>query len=917
MTTYYSRLVILALTVCSGVGADSAAASDEFRVLKGWTFDKPGDLQGWRPGGLKDLKVADGALQAAPSGSDPILTSPKFELQANAFQYVRVLMRCAAAGTSEFFYSNTTEGKYGGFSSKKQLNQFLRATPDFVVQRFYPFWGPEKKIVHIRLDPPNTGPFAIRSIQIVEVADRRAGRTDRWDFTRDTTGLAPGGVSPPLKATPEGTRITTSGARPAFQQYLQVDTSGREYVAVRMASDRPGTARLSYALSGTLGLQTYTFPVRGDGRVHAYILEPGARHAWTGQLVYLALEPLTQAGAQVTLQGIALESEPAGPPDVAIRYFGVTDTLPRAGRPATLTCSLFNQGGPYAGGWTAELQLPAGVRAKGPAKVAVAPIPYAMDQTLTWQIESDGPIQGQASLRIAGAPEPLSATCRISLAPALSLPKTDYVPPPVPVKTSRYQVGVYYFPGWQNATRWSPLQAWQNRKPALGWYAEGSPEVADWQIKWMLEHGISWIAYDWYWNKGARHLEHGLHDAFFQARYQHLINFCLLYANHNPAGSTSVADSLALTQYWIDNYFKRPNYLRVDNKPVMIIFSPHRISDDVGHEGVRPMFQKMDALCREHGIPGIYMVACARGDAESVRRLQEEGYQALSGYNYAGVSGMEGNMHPYTLLAQNTENVWNQVADAGLLKEIPVLAGGWDPRPWHGPEPRFFYPDRTPQAFADHCRAAKQFLDTRDRDPKLCLVEAWNEWGEGSYIEPHAEYGFGYLDAVREVFAPSAGPHEDWVPADVGLGPYDVPPMVSGTDWQFNRPGDSENWSGAMQIRDLRAEGGCLKLTAAGNDPALSSPPLEIEAAKYRAVAIRMKASRDEHAQLFWATTSMPVSGPNSVSFAVRGDGQFHDYEVKVAENRRWRGIIKSLRFDPGSHPDTQFEIDSIRLVPR
>jgi hypothetical protein len=199
--------------------------------------------------------------------------------------------------------------------------------------------------------------------------------------------------------------------------------------------------------------------------------------------------------------------------------------------------------------------------------------------------------------------------------------------------------------------------------------------------------------------------------------------------------------------------------------------------------------------------------------------------------------------------------------------------------------------------------------------PHLCIVEAWNEWGEGSIIEPHAEHGFGYLDSIREVFAPSAGPHADVTPADVGLGPYDVKPFVGKTKWEFSKEGDVEDWHGFMQVGNVRVEGGCLKFEANGNDPALTGPPLELEAAKYPRVIIRMKADRNERAQLFWATSSSKVSGQNSISFDVIGDGAMHDYSVPVGENRRWRGIIKSLRFDPSSTPGAKFEIDSIRLV--
>jgi hypothetical protein len=52
---------------------------------------------------------------------------------------------------------------------------------------------------------------------------------------------------------------------------------------------------------------------------------------------------------------------------------------------------------------------------------------------------------------------------------------------------------------------------------------------------------------------------------------------------------------------------------------------------------------------------------------------------------------------------------------------------------------------------------------------KLVLIEAWNEPGEGAAIEPHRQWGFAHLDAVRRVFSRAGGPHRDLTPADLGL----------------------------------------------------------------------------------------------------------------------------------------------------
>lgn len=51
----------------------------------------------------------------------------------------------------------------------------------------------------------------------------------------------------------------------------------------------------------------------------------------------------------------------------------------------------------------------------------------------------------------------------------------------------------------------------------------------------------------------------------------------------------------------------------------------------------------------------------------------------------------------------------------------------------------------------------KQFLDQRDArapkaQPKILSINAWNEWTEGSYLEPDVVNGYAYLEAIRRVF---------------------------------------------------------------------------------------------------------------------------------------------------------------------
>jgi len=378
---------------------------------------------------------------------------------------------------------------------------------------------------------------------------------------------------------------------------------------------------------------------------------------------------------------------------------------------------------------------------------------------------------------IAHRPLVLLATVAIlalasGCAPAAPPAGAADVPPPRPVSTAPYLVGAYYFPGWPTLEKWKVLDGFPERMPALGYYREGDPAVMDWHIRWAVEHGVSFFAFDWYWDRGRRQLEHALHDGFFRAHWRSSIKFCLLWANHNPPGSSSEADLLTLTDFWIDRYFRHPAYLAFDGKPVVIVFSPRRLRQDLGSDGVRAAFARMRERATAAGLPGLYLMGATREHRAGLLALAHEGYDAATGYNYprAGMADEGARSAPYADVVRGYEEIWYTIATERLIDYAPVTEPGWDSRPWHG-DTALVRTGRDPRQFEDMLRRARAFTD---RYPlaggrKVVLIEAWNEFGEGAAIEPHREWGFAYLDAVRRVFSGARAPHRDLVPGDLGL----------------------------------------------------------------------------------------------------------------------------------------------------
>lgn len=852
------------------------------KIVREWPA---AEVATWAGGGAHKAGLADGVLQIETQPGDPIWTGPVFEgFEASPWQVVELTMKSDVSGHGDVFWTGTTQTPYGGFSGEKKTGFEVVGDGEFRSYRIEPFWQAEKKIIRLRLDFPEQagGHYAIRSLRVVE-------------------GV-PGAITQlPVQApvlSPQG----------SWQARVSLPAEDATFLTLRLSASKGTMGSVSYASSAANGLKRVTFPLRADGRMHTYNLDPGTSGGWKGEIIGLRLD--LPPSPETRVESIAAGADLQGEPDLEVRWMGLSDPWPRAGRPVRLEAFVTNHGGKAARGITPELKL------RGAKLLESGPVPEVIEfdapQTLSWTVQADAPGTAEAELALDGAITRAPLTFR----EAVSLPKAAYVPEPKPAK-SDYLVGAYLYPGWNTASAWARLKPYPERQPLLGWYREELPEVADWQIKWAVEHGISFFLYDWYWDRGHRHHEHGIHSALFNAKYQHLIKFGLLYANHNAPGSHSAEDFEAIARFWIDNYFKRPNYLTIEGKPVVVMFAPMNPLHDMGAEAVKQSFEKMRAMCRAAGVGGLYLVACMPPDVNRLGPLKEMGYDAVSCYNWPSVNMTPEEVAvkraPFATCIEGYAKAWGEIADANQLKLIPPVSGGWDARPWHG-ESTLVRTGRNPGLFRKHLEDCKTFLDTREQAPKvkMLFVEAWNEWGEGSYIEPQREFGFGYLEAIRQVFAPDSPKPSEYVPADYGLGPYDVPEMPEASAWDFSKASTPLGWSGNVQ--NLRVEGGALQFTTAGRDPILASPALRLRASRFPVVTVRIKAARDLDGQVFWRRHGGAMSEAASLRFPIKGDGAFHDVAIPVGGNVHWRGFVAELRLDPGSVDGAEVAIESIRL---
>lgn len=397
----------------------------------------------------------------------------------------------------------------------------------------------------------------------------------------------------------------------------------------------------------------------------------------------------------------------------------------------------------------------------------------------------------ETSLQLAAGAQSFDFTPKLNVLPAVDVPKMDYVAPPQKLE-SDYEIGAFYFPGWSKRSGWDKIdEAAPIRKPLLGYYDEANPEVVDWQIKWAAENGIQFFFVDWYWRHGQVSLEHWIR-AFQKAKYRSNLKWAVMWANHTGYGTHSSEDWKAVSKYWIENYFNTPEYYTIDGKPVVVMWDHSIVDHDMIEEakqeglelkpgeGCKRAFDIVHKACVEAGFPGVYFIAIKwpehAVDERTVQKYADAGFDATTIYHfmYGGKNLEDSSLYSFEQVAAAQKPNWDERAKTGILPSIPNISTGWDSRPWHGFRNTVVY-DRSVEAFRRILKDYKQYA--KETGNKRVVLAPMNEWGEGSYIEPNNEFGFGMYEAIREELCkkPEGGFPVNYAPYEVGLGPYDLP----------------------------------------------------------------------------------------------------------------------------------------------
>ena len=336
------------------------------------------------------------------------------------------------------------------------------------------------------------------------------------------------------------------------------------------------------------------------------------------------------------------------------------------------------------------------------------------------------------------------------------------------------------FTEWTSVGRAKPLFKghYQPKVPAdLSYYDLRVPETREAQAALAREYGIDGFCYWHYWFGNGKRLMCRVEDEV-TASGKPDFPYCYCWANHTWfAKNWNVKDAkkghriVIEQQYpgkedYIAHFnlclsaFKDHRYIKEGNKPVFAIYDAASIPDlDV-------FIKTWNELARANGFDGIYFISYNMnvGKYEKVKDAPFDAFvvdpmnkaekpvgslgklwrRVLSHFDMEALMTLR--LIKYSDYAKAVVKYFEDNPQAGIC-----VLPNYDHSPRSGKN-AIILTDSTPDAFGRLLLSIKSLLDKRESNNKYLFIKAWNEWGEGNYLEPDLIYGRGYLEQVKNVF---------------------------------------------------------------------------------------------------------------------------------------------------------------------
>lgn len=325
---------------------------------------------------------------------------------------------------------------------------------------------------------------------------------------------------------------------------------------------------------------------------------------------------------------------------------------------------------------------------------------------------------------------------------------------------------------WQQVAGARPLFPGheQPRAPAdLGHCDLRVPEVRLAQSDLARAYGIDAFCYLHFWNAGGQQFARPFAEVLASGEPD--FPFCLCWANERrapsgPSGSEARADDVLHANFLAAAFADR-RYLRMGDRPVLVVRQPRELADPVATLGA------IREAAARNGIGDPLLLAAGGetlptvvGGVDGVRagpltgfdgeldwpRLDRESTALQSAAREPAPRPL-GNLlrHrrwlPHLAVEEERAARRRLLPRASSARKIPVVLAGWDDTPLRG-RCGTVLTGRRPEFFESDLRAALSDAESAPESERMVFLFAWNAWLQGAALEPDRRFGRGYLEAV-------------------------------------------------------------------------------------------------------------------------------------------------------------------------
>lgn len=317
----------------------------------------------------------------------------------------------------------------------------------------------------------------------------------------------------------------------------------------------------------------------------------------------------------------------------------------------------------------------------------------------------------------------------------------------------------------------------QPRKPfGNNYYDLSKVETIYWQINMAKEYGLDGFAIYQYYSCGKKLLE--IPTEMFRDDFSIDFPFFLYWANESwrkawfGQNETIVweqkygneKDWRAQFEYCL-RYFKRDNYIKIDNKPVYAIYNPWHIPD------VDLFIKLWNQLAKDNGFNGIFFIkTLTRRDSQelgsfsaTVTRepnytfahdecLWEKVFRVLKSrfYKYTNKYILMPIGKGVVMNKVSYDKVWSKILSRDVFSMHTCLGAfcDWDnsPRKQYN---SIIMDGASPVKFHNYLK--KLYEKAMNIGSPMVVINAWNEWAEGAYLEPDERNQYGFLEAIKKI----------------------------------------------------------------------------------------------------------------------------------------------------------------------